>query len=305
MPDAKPIKARLAELWRFRRPFDQILPDDLDHLHIPPRVGPIWLSQAEKPTAAQQQNPALITVHGFSATPFESHYLLDYLLEKHPQWQAARVMLGAHGSDIAEFRQASWQDWQAPLEQELAALLRLGYANQTLIATSTGCALLLELLSRRAFPGVQKLVLIAPLVQTREKLVKLVSWARKAGVQSVANDFDPDWIRCWYRELPLHAVEQLHLLCSELQRLLKRGLHLPSELEILIVQSRGDRVVDPKSAQILTQALKHNHVEVLWLDSRWHLPILPRKDEPRENAIKDRVFARVDQFLSMPLPKWP
>jgi esterase/lipase len=100
-------------------------------------------------------------------------------------------------------------------------------------------------------------------------------------------------------------VEQLHLLCSELQKLLKRGLHLPSDLEILIVQSRGDRVVDPKSAQILAQALKHNHVEVLWLDSRWHLPILPRKDEPRENAIKDRVFARVDQFLSQPLPKWP
>ncbi|MGE3725342.1 MAG: alpha/beta hydrolase [Candidatus Sericytochromatia bacterium] len=305
MPDAKPIKARLAELWRFRRPFDQVLPDDLDHAHVAPRVGPIWLSQAGSPSALQQKSPVLITVHGFSATPFETHYLLAELLDKHPDWQGARVMLGAHGSAISEFRTASWQDWQSPLEQELSALQRLGYANQTLIATSTGCALLLELLSRRAFPAIQKLVLIAPLVRPREKLVQFVSWARKAGVQAVANDFEPDWIRCWYRELPLHAVEQLHLLCSNLQRILKQGLHLPPELEILIVQSRGDRVVDPESAQILAQALKHNQVEVLWLNSRWHLPILPRKDDPRENAIKDRVFGRIDQFLSQPLPKWP
>lgn len=305
MPDAKPIRARLEELWRFRSPFDQVLPDDLDHAHIPPRVGPIWLSQAAIPAEPQKQAPALITVHGFSATPFETHYLLDHLLQNHPDWQGARVMLGAHGSDIAEFRTASWQDWQAPLEQELAGLQRLGYANQTVIATSTGCALLLELLSRRAFPAIKKLVLIAPLVMPREKLVKHVGWARKAGVAAVANDFEPDWIRCWYRELPLHAVEQLYLLCQALQGILKRGLRLPSDLEILIVQSRGDRVVDPQSAALLAETLKHNQVEMLWLDSRWHLPILPRKDEPRENAIKERVYARVDQFISAALPPWP
>lgn len=305
MPDAKPVKARLEELWRFRRPFDQVLPDDLDHAHISPRVGPLWLSQAGEPSPAQKQAPVLITAHGFSATPFESSYLLDYLLTAHPDWQGARVMLGAHGSDIAEFRRARWQDWQAPLEQELVALQRLGYAQQTVIATSTGCALLLELLSRRAFPAIQKLVLIAPLVQPREKLVKWVSWARKAGVQAVANDFEPDWIRCWYRELPLHAVEQLNLLCSELQGILKRGLRLPADLEILIVQSRGDRVVHPHSAEILARSLEHNQVELLWLASRWHLPILPRKDDPRENAIKDRVFARIAQFIASPLPPWP
>jgi carboxylesterase len=305
MPDAKKIQDRLAELWRFRTPFEQIQPGDVDHLHIPPRVGPYWLSQQPPPSPEQALAQTLITVHGFSATPFETSYLLDALLEQNPTWQGSRVMLGAHGSQIEDFRRASWQDWQMPLEKELSGLQKLGYRQQAVIATSTGCTLLLELLQRRCFPSIQKLVLIAPLVEPREKLMKWVALARKAGVQAIANDFEPDWITCWYRELPLHAVEELHFLIRRIQLLLKQGLKLPSDLEILVVQSRGDRVVDPQSAQILTQALKHNHVEVLWLDSQWHLPVLPRKNDPRENAIKDRVFARVEQFIGQKLVSWP
>ncbi|PIQ26882.1 hypothetical protein COW36_15915 [bacterium (Candidatus Blackallbacteria) CG17_big_fil_post_rev_8_21_14_2_50_48_46] len=303
MPDAKPFKSRLGDLWRFRQPLDLTQAGDLDHPHIPPRVGAKLLSAQGAPEILPEK--CLITVHGFSATPFETHFLLDHLLEKYPAWQGSQIMLGAHGSDIAEFRKASWQDWQRPLEQELADLQRLGYPNQCVIASSTGCTLLLELLNRRCFPAVKQLVLVAPLVEPREKTMRLAALARKAGVQAIANDFDPDWIACWYRELPLHAVHELDKLTRKLRRELKKGMVLPPDLEILIVQSRRDRVVDPHSASLIAQGLPHNHLETLLLDSHWHLPILPRPREPREDLIRWRVYAKIEQFLASPLRPWP
>lgn len=305
MPEGKSLRVRLAELWRAWHSLPIQHPEDVDHPHIPPRVGPNLLSERGVPDAVQAHTPVVITVHGFSATPFEIHFLLEYLLARHPNWQASEILLGAHGSAIQEFRQARWQDWQQPLAQELSALQRLGYTHQMVIATSTGCTLLLELLTQRCFPHLKKLVLIAPLVKPREKVLHLAPWAARLGIQALENEINPEWIGAWYRELPLSALHQLHLLTKRLRQLLVRGIRLPRDLEILLIHSRSDQVVDPRSSFLIAQGLPYNHLELLLLDSHWHLPILPRSTESRENMIKDRVFARIDQFLQDNLPPWP
>lgn len=279
-------------------PFPHTTPDDIDHPHVPPRVGAQLLSRAGSPAAADQRRPVLVTAHGFAATPFENHYLLDWLQAQSADFLGSRVMLGGHGESVEAFRQARWQDWQAPLETELRALQALGYDDQTLITTSTGGTLLLELLSRVHFPAIRKLVLVAPLVEPADKVMRLAGLGRRSGlIGSVQNTFDEAWIGCWYRELPIEAIEQLDLLTRRVRALLRRGLRLPSELQVLIVQGRREVIVDRRSAFAVTDGLIQNHVELLMLDSHWHLLILPRRDEPREEALKQWVYGRILNFL--------
>lgn len=291
-----------------RGPFPHTQPGDIDHPDVPPRVGPRLLSAQGRPSPADGEKTVLLTAHGFAATPFENHYLLDWLLQQSPDCLGSRVMLGGHGESADAFRRATWQDWQAPLETELRALHQLGYQKQVAITTSTGGTLLLELLSRQHFPALKKLVLVAPLVEPVDKVMRLAGLGRRSGlIGSVRNTFDEDWIGCWYRELPIQAIEQLDIVTRKLRELLRRGLRLPSDLQILIVQSRREVIVDRRSAYLITDGLIHNHVELLMLDSHWHLLILPRREEPREEAIKNWVYGRIEEFLqreALPPDRW-
>ena len=277
-------------------PFPNTLANDIDHPHVAPKVGPDLLSGRGRPDLAQQAKTVIVTTHGFAATPFENHYLLDWLCQSE-RYLGSRVMLGAHGESVEAFRQASWQDWQAPLERELRALEQLGYRDQVVITTSTGGTLLLDLLSRNHFPAIRKLVMVAPIIEPFDKVMRAAPFGRRSGlIGSIANTFDDDWIGCWYRELPISAIEQLDLLTRRVRALLRRGLKLPSELQVLIVQSRRDIIVDRRSAFAIADGLSQNHVELLLLDSQWHLPILPRTDA-REEAIKAWVYGRILEFL--------
>ncbi|PKL76306.1 MAG: hypothetical protein CVV27_10915 [Candidatus Melainabacteria bacterium HGW-Melainabacteria-1] len=280
---------------RSNGPFPHTRPEDLDHPHNPPKVGPELLSQQGTPSPKDADRPVVVTVHGFSATPFETHFLLKWLRER--DFLGSQVMLGAHGEHIEAFRQASWRDWQAPLESELRALQKLGYRNQIVLSTSTGGTLMLDLLSRSYFPALRKLVMVAPIVEPYDRLMRVTPLARHSRiVPSILNSFDDEYIGCWYRELPLSAIVQLDRLTRRVRSQLRRGLKLPSQLQVLILQSRRDLVVDRRSAFAVADGLTQNHVEVLLLDSHWHLPILPRED-PREEAIKDWVYARILDFL--------
>lgn len=285
-------------LKRQRGPFAQTQPNDIDHAHVPPRVGPDLLSDKGQPSAEERDKTVIVTAHGFAATPFENHYLLNWLLNQSDQYLGSRVMLGGHGESVEAFARARWRDWQSPLERELRKLHKLGYQNQVVFATSTGGTLLLELLSRVHFPAIKKLVLVAPIIEPYDRLMRAATVARHSQlVPSIANTFGEEYIGCWYRELPLTAIEQLDRLTRKTRNLLTQGLKLPSQLQILIVQSRREVVVDRRSAFKIIDGLIHNHVELLFLDSHWHLPILPRVDEPREEALKNWVYGRIYEFI--------
>lgn len=281
-----------------RGPFIHTKPDDIDHPDVLPRIGPDLLSFKSPPEPEARDKTVIVTAHGFAATPFENYFLVDWICQQSGQYLGSRVMLGGHGESTEAFAKARWRDWQAPLELELRRLHKLGYRNQVVFATSTGATLLLELLSRTHFPSIKKLVLVAPIIEPYDKLMRVATLARHSQlVPSLANTFTDEWIGCWYRELPLTAIEQLDRLTRKVRTLLRQGLKLPSDLQILIVQSRREVVVDRRSAFTIIDGLVQNHVELLFLDSHWHLPILPRPDDSREEALKQWVFSRIFDFL--------
>lgn len=296
-PQPKRFQPSLSAFIALQKGFPYLEPQDLDHPENAPHFGPQTWSEREIDHNAFRDQPVLVTVHGFAGTPFENAEILEWLCQQ-AGYLPSRIMLGAHGATIEDFRQASWQEWQAPLEQELKALHRLGYRQIFLLATSTGCTLALELLKRMHLPALQKMVLVAPLIDPYDKLMRLSKWVHHARLlRAIPNDFDDTLIGNWYREIPMSAIHQLDIVTRKVRQSLRAGLKLPRGLQTLVVQSRHDVIIDRRSALLITDRLVQSHVETLFLDSIWHLPIITRRLDPREEAIKNWVYRRVLDFL--------
>src|SRR5688500_16130345 len=73
------------------------------------------------PTPAEASHPVIIAVHGYSATTFEWNELkaiIDTIDDVH----FSSVLLGGHGRDFEDFKNASWKDWQDAITDEFNRL---------------------------------------------------------------------------------------------------------------------------------------------------------------------------------------
>ncbi len=295
-PNPRRYQPNWKSIWALHKAFPYTDELDIDHPHVAPRIGAEKLSQRDP---HDLEDPVIVSAHGFAATPFENYFILEWLKTQIPTLRSSRVMLGGHGNSIEEFRSARWQDWQRPLVQEIKTLSQQGYQNIWLLSTSTGGALVLDMLKNMQFPALKKLVFIAPIVEPYDKIMRLTHYADFSFlVKSIPNTFEKKWQGAWFRELPLSAIRELDHLTRRVRHSLKGGLYLPPELEIMVIQSRRDVVVDRRSAFYVQDGLKNNHVESLMLNSKWHLPVFDRPLDLRESQIKDWVFQRVLQFLT-------
>ena len=295
-PNPKRYQPDWKNLWKLHKSFPYTDEFDIDHPHVHPKIGADLLSDSPPKNLS---DPVIVSVHGFAATPFENYFILEWLKTQIPTLRSSRIMSGAHGENIADFRKASWKDWQAPLIEELKTLSQQGYENIWILSTSTGGALVLDLLKNMDFPALKKLVFIAPIVEPYDKIMRLTRYVDISHiVPAVPNTFDDDWRGAWFRELPLRAIRELDRLTRQVRHSLKKGLLLKPELEIMVIQSRHEVVVDRRSVFYILDGLKTSHIETLMLNSKWHLPIFDRPKDPREERIKNWVYQRVLNFLT-------
>lgn len=276
--------------------FTALTPADLDRPGVNPQVGPDLLSAKGAPTAVQAQSLAIVTTHGYTATPYENKALLDFLTTAPQNHLGSRVMLGAHGEDVEIFERSSWQDWQKPLEAELDKLEALGYQQIALVTTSTGGTLALELLARKNYPHLKKLVLVAPLVVTSNKALQFADLIKLIGIRSMPTDLQGHAIGNWYRERPVTTLIQLNQICARVRGLLEQGISLP-EIKTLIIQSDRDGTVDPLSSAMVARGISQD-VKLRVVSSNQHLPTSPYPDwKPEDHTLKDQLFTEIADFI--------
>ena len=277
--------------------FTAITPADLDNKNVEPTVGADLLSLKGVSAEAVDQD-VVVTAHGYTATPYENKAILDHLTAR--GLLGSRVMLGAHGTDIEEFEKSTWRDWQKPLESELDLLEALGYQHLNVLTTSTGGPLLLELLSRKSYPHLEKIVMVAPLLEFSNKTFQFVNAVKFLGIRSLPNDLKGHAVGNWYHERPLTTLSQLSSLSALMRQKLDKGLPLPPQVEVLIIQSRNDGTVDPISAALLAQGLKAK-LKIRIVDSSLHIPTAPYPDwKPADYLLKDQLFSEITNFLDRP-----
>jgi carboxylesterase len=211
-----------------------------------------------------------ICVHGFSATNFEWQEFAGYCKGK-PDALVSRVLLGGHGRDYEDFKNASWKDWQAPILEEYNALRDLGFTNITLVGSSTGCPLILDLLrgNHLSEDVLKGIYFIDPIVVPSNKQLSLAPIVGGTVIQYTESGLDEGEYGYWYTYRPQEALKELNKLTKDIRKGLEKKDFKKYSQRIHVYKTERDGSADPVSAVILKEGLKN--CVVTMVDSDLHV----------------------------------
>ncbi len=228
----------------------------------------------QNPSLIDKAKPVVIAVHGFSATTFEWIEFRDFA-RLNNNFQTSLVLLGGHGRDYDDFKNASWENWQAPIIDEYNKLRQLGYTNISFIGSSTGCPLLLEAIySGRINTDVLKQIFfIDPIVVPSNKLLSLVSIVGPILSYSESK-MAPGENGFWYKYRPYQALNELNELTKSVRKKIEKGITLPNNIMMKVYKTEKDDAADPISAVILQKGVKlanGNNISLQMISSNLHV----------------------------------
>ncbi len=226
------------------------------------------------PTAADLAKPVIITVHGFTACNFEWTEFRDWS-KSFSDFNVSLVLLGGHGRDYETFRKSSWADWQSPIIEEYNKLRDLGYQKISFIASSTGCPLVLNMITTNKINAdvLKHVFFIDPIIISSNKTLSLVSVLGPL-LKYSPSTLDPGENGYWYKYRPQEALKQLEKLIKKERKELEKGITLPEGVSLKVYKSEKDGSADPASAVLLSKGLKTsngNNIDVEMINSSLHV----------------------------------
>jgi carboxylesterase len=233
--------------------------------------------------SAFKQKQVFIAVHGFSASNFEWQEFSSWCKTK-PDVLVSRVLLGGHGRDYADFRKATWVDWQRPIIEEYNRLVTLGYTKINFIAASTGCPLVLEMLKEKKISDskVNKVFFVDPIIVPSNKQLSLAPLVGGTVIHYTETELSPAENGYWYKYRPQEALKQLNTLTRDLRRDLEKGVQISAHITTTVYKSERDGSADPVSATIIERGL--NNCTVKMIDSDLHVfTRLKGREQVKEN----------------------
>jgi len=244
--------------------------------------------------------PILICAHGFSATTFEWLEMRDYA--KSNGFYTSLVLLGGHGTNYNDFKQASWEDWQQPIIKEYNKLVDLGFSNISIVGSSTGAPLILDALYKNKFKSnnLKSIFFIDPIVVPSNKTLSLVKVLGPL-LSYTETTFAPGEVGFWYRFRPYQALEQLNDLTKKVRKKLEKGIILPSNVQCIVYKSQKDDAADPISSVLLEKGISGgNGITVKMIDSDLHVVtrLLGRLEvSSKDQANQSIVFEEIKNHL--------
>ena len=227
------------------------------------------------PTIAQQNTPVIILAHGYSATTFE--------WDEFRTWNngdnsilISQVLLGGHGRTYQDFREATWKDWRQGILDEYNALINKGYTNINFAGSSTGGALLLQLIGEGYFNNRIKpknMFLIDPIVVPSNKILSIVDIAGPM-LGYIESGNSPEEEGKWYHYRPYETLKELQNVINVVRKYLEGGIHLPEGTYLKLFKSKIDATADPVSAVMIYNGLKTNtdkSIDIEMINSDLHV----------------------------------
>lgn len=214
---------------------------------------------------------AVALVHGFTGVP--AHFRpLGAFLNSHGYTVVAPRLAG-HGTSVDDMATTGADDWIASARDAVAEVadhdrihlagLSMGGLISILLAGPTGAATVTTINS----PVIvhDKKLYIAPLARY---FMREVSWP-----ETDPPELDEEMLQYWLPYPGFTTKGAIGLLSIGRRALLAaRQLEVPA----LVIQSRTDEAVNPRSANILAKALG-KETRVVWLENSIHLALLDRE----------------------------
>jgi carboxylesterase len=243
--------------------------------------------------------PAAILVHGFGATTFELEPVAQDL--RAHGVQVSQVLLRGHGTTPRDQAARTYEDWAEPIRIENARLAGLGWQRVTIVATSMGAALTLDLLARGELqPPPHRLVLVSPLVEFADWRARFLPLFIRLGVRGSRVEWGGESAGHWYRTRPSAALQELKRLTDHNRAALARGIALPADAQVLVIHSDGDRTVSGRGLEKLEHGLRGAQFQFVHVPTDMHVPVKPvgceRPWTAEEIAIQMGLLARIRAF---------
>lgn len=252
------------------------------------------------PTDSQKAGKVVILAHGYTASTYEMQAAESHLESK--GYLVSNVLLGGHGTDIADFEKSNWKTWGAPVLKEYEDLVKLGFTDISIVGASTGGALVLEMLGTKRFAlAPKKVVLVAPLVYFRDRNIAFAGALEWLGAKSSPKSMGQNATGNWYKDRPIGTLKSLVDLTEIVKGQLRAGIPLDATTKALIIQSDQDPTVDPSSATTVLKGLQGT-TSLYAIHSQQHVPIRPpdvdRNWTDTEKAQQQELLSLIDRFIA-------
>lgn len=236
-----------------------------------------------EPFQAQAGPVGVLLLHGFTGCPASLRPWGVALSAE--DFTVSVPRLPGHGTSWQELNHSTWPDWYAEASCALDSLRET--VDQVFVGgLSMGGCLALRLAEERP-DDVAGLVLVNPSVASTDKrLVAVPVLKRLVGsVKAIGNDIKrPGVDEHAYARTPLRALDSVR----ELWRVTRQDLPKVTA-PLLLFRSVEDHVVEPLSAQLITQRVSSRDVTERVLDSSYHVATLDND--------ADTIFMESAEFM--------
>lgn len=263
---------------------------------------PMSLVSNQTIPTAELSTPVCILVHGFSASSFEFKTFKEMV--DVPDIRFSTVVMGGHGRNYDAFKVASYQDWVAPVIQEVRTLQEKGHTNISIFAVSAGASAVLHAVLNANITGINQLILMDPYIKPGQKIIH---WVHLLGIiiknnrEKNANDLAA---KHWYMNRPSSALVQLRALVHQVQgdlSTIDMSHHVLPAIDIFTAEF--DPVAHTKGADRIQAAIPHAMIH------RYssHRHVLINKDTAENWSENDQhqleaIVSTISQKLSKGIP---
>jgi carboxylesterase len=269
-----------------------------------------YLISAKYPTpdATQLNTPVIIAAHGYSATTFEWDELRSFSKSDTiaKPFFVSQVLLGGHGRDYADFKAATWEDWQSSIITEYNELEKRGYKKIYLAGSSTGAPLIINLIKTGFFNThlpPKGIFLIDPIIVPANKTLTLVGLLGPV-LGYTTTELATGEKGKWYVFRPQETLQELMELIDLTRKDLEKGVVLPQGTFMKVYKSQIDDVADPISALLIYKGIKTAtgaKIEVEMEKSKLHVfTRLAGRDSysVEDKALQQKVFQEIKNKMT-------
>lgn len=226
---------------------------------------------------------ACLLIHGFTGSPAELRPLGEFLSQK--GYTVKGVLLKGHGSTPEEMEKTSWRDWYKSAEEGYFEL-RKKYSRIIPIGFSMGGLLTLRLASKYSFPCLITISSPIYIVNKKAMFASIIKYFKRFEPKKSNTYLEKD-MQEYVSDLgkiPVRCVGSFIKLISDTKNIIPLV-----KTPVLIVQSKMDATVNPRSAQYIYDKIGSTEKDLLWLERSGHLVVLDKE--------RERLFKRIEQFI--------
>lgn len=227
-------------------------------------------------------NKGVLLIHGYTGTPAEMRLLGEHLYQE--GYTVLGVRLPGHGTTPEELNETIWQDWYAEAKKGFERLEKC--CSEVMVAgLSMGGLLAIKVAAE--LPVKKAAFLSAPMFvfDKRITFVSILRFFIPVLKKRKRNYFVAEKYNLAYDIMPTKPLVSLFKLVDICKKQLLKKITVPC----IVMQSKIEHTVEPKSAQYIYDKISSEKKKIVWFEKSGHILTL--------DVEREKVFKEISKFF--------